>query len=1081
MKINTLKQKLLLLLTVAIGGSMLLAGISLSIISKNNLELSTQKSFDSYFERAANLFQQMNTETQFYANELSQRDSVINALNFISEYASIEDYQPLIFDVEKKNIAHTLLDYTKSTQLQEASVYDNRGWLVAFAKPSSSLMAIVSFDNGKPIVLTSNINEGEIWTPLKNSSLGIKVKVNYSKSKSKISYVYNETRVGIEAISDISRQLPNGTNKNIGQLLLTNPINENILNSLSKGSQASHGIILPNGKTFGDEISDLKISSLLLTPNLFSERGNSSRKWLENDRYFIKAYSIPLDNDKHLYLTSSLDKNILSEQINATFLVGFIVFTISALILLPLGLFFARYSITKPIDKLVHAAKSIGEGEYLALDIDETSSTEILALTKALNSAAVTVMTRENELRSSQEILEKHVEERTIDLLATNKKLEHQNKVRLDAEIKLSESTKMLQLIMDSIPQLIFWKDINSTYLGCNQNFIKITGNYNIEDIIGKTDYDMPWSKEEADMYRSDDRVVMYTDTAKYNIHETSKNASGNTIQVETNKVPLHDKDGKVIGILGTYTDITERKNADAILAESEAKFRNIVELSPIGIVLNSMENGNFIEVNPAFLNFTGYTAEEFKTLSYWDLTPKEYSAQEDEQIAMLNATGRYGPYAKEYIHKDGHRFPVLLEGLLVHNLSGEAHIYSMIQDITDRKEFENELVEARDIAEKANMAKSEFLSSMSHELRTPMNAILGFAQLIELDQKDTPDDLILSNIREILDAGHHLLELINEVLDLARIESGELKMKIEEIEVRGIINKCLTLTQPLTKINNVTLIDESEHCEQHFVNADYTRFKQVLINLISNAIKYNHENGKVIIRCNMDESDFLRFDIIDTGIGLTKNEIEKLFTPFERLGAENSGIDGTGIGLVITKQIVEHMKGSIGVDSKKSEGSRFWFSLPCSHSNKNIETDKNKIPWSSSTEITEPTTVKTRNQKILCVDDNAANLRLLEHTFKTQPHISLLCANSADEGIAMARSEKPDLILMDIQMPGKDGNKAFKELQQDKETKLIPVIAISANAMESDINYCLTLGFKRYITKPIDMTLLFKSIREII
>ena len=946
MRLNTIKQKLLLLLTFAIGGSMLLAGISLSIITKNNYERSTQKSFDNYFERTANTFQQINTESQYFVKELARRDSVINALNLVSEYADNDNYQSIIFDAEKKNIARTLLNYTKSTRLQEASIYDNKGWLVAFARPNDSLMGIVSFDNGKPIFFISKDNEGKQWRHEKNSNLLVSIKIKDDSSKSKSLYVYNDKNVGVEASSVILRQLPDGTEKNIGQLFLINPINDYILNTLSKGSVGSHAVILPNGKTIGDKVSDLMITNSLLIPNLFQDRNTFKHKWLENAQYFAKAYSIPVKNGNHLYIASSLDRNTINEQINSTILIGLITFSISILILLPLGIFFARYSITGPIDKLVGTAKSIEEGEYFAHDIVDTTSIELNTLANALNSAAKTVMSRENELRSQQDLLEKRVEERTKDLSATNEKLEKENKERLLAENKLSESTKMLQLIMDSIPQFIFWKDISSTYLGCNQNFLKTSGHNNLEKLIGKTDYDMPWTKEEADMYRADDRMVMDTNTAKYNIHETSQTADGTTIHVETNKVPLHDKDGKVIGILGTYTDITDRKKAEAVLAESEAKFRTIVELSPFGIALtlNSMDDGTFIEVNPALLRFTGYTEEEFKHLSYWDLTPNEYETKEEEQINLLNTTGHYGPYEKEYIHKDGHRFPVLLEGLLMNNLSGKPYIFSMVQDITDRKNFENELIAAKDAAEKANMAKSEFLSSMSHELRTPMNAILGFAQLIELGALRNSDDIVLSNIKEILDAGHHLLELINEVLDLARIESGELNMKIEQVDVLDILNMCMQLISPLAESKNILLIDETANCEQKYVFADHARLKQIFINLISNAIKYNREKGKVTIRCNNNDSDFIHFDIIDTGIGISPNKIEKLFRPFERLGVENSIIEGTGIGLVITKQLVEHMGGSIGVESKKDEGSCFWFSLPYATTSKNVVSNENEI-----------------------------------------------------------------------------------------------------------------------------------------
>jgi len=1077
MQLNTIKKKLLLLIILAIGGSMLLAGLSLSYLIKKNYEESTRKVFDNYFERAANTFSDIHTESRFYAKELAGKDSIRNALNLVSEYANTDDYQSIIFDEEKKNIARTLLSYAKSTQLHGVRVYDNHGWLVAYSIPHSLSTGIVSFSEGKPIIFISK--DGEKWDRLEDVSLIPEIKITHAVTATNSQYIHTDNTVGIEAISPILRLLPDGTEKNIGRLFLINPINESILNTLSKGSQADHGIILPNGKSIGDDITGFSIKDPVFAPDLINDRKTTRHKWLDSTDYFIKAFSIPLANDEQLYLVSRLNRQVINKQINDTLLVVFSVFAISAMLLLPIGLLFARYSITRPIDKLVLAAKSIGEGQYQALNAQDASSDELRTLTEALNSAAITVKTREEELLLAHNQLEKRVEERTEDLSVSNRKLQQENIDRLFAETRLNESTQMLQLVMDNIPQLIFWKDINSVYLGCNQNFLEVSGFNNPEDIVGKTDYDMPWTKNESDFYRMTDRQIMDTDTAEYKIQETQQTASGLIINVETNKIPLHDKNGQVIGILGTYENITERKHAEAILAENEAKFRGIFELSPIGIALNSMD-GNFIEANPAFLDFTGYTQDELLTQSYWELTPEKYMGREKEQLNLLNSTGSYGPYEKEFIHKDGHRFPVLLEGRLIKNSSGELNIFSMIQDITNRKIFETELINAKNTAEKANMAKSDFLSSMSHELRTPMNAILGFAQLMELNQSGTLTSNEQENIKEILDAGYHLLDLINEVLDLSRIEAGGLSLSMEEINVQDIVSNCLKLIQSLAESHNILLINETKDCEQLFVHADYTRLKQVLINLASNAIKYNKENGKVTLRCSKDENNCIRFNVIDSGIGISQQNIEKLFKPFERLDIEHHAIDGTGIGLVISKQLVEHMGGHIGVESKKDEGSTFWFSLPC-YSPDNTVNAENDALSPAPQAATKPSVAQNYRTKILYIEDNPANLLLMQNILAMRPDTTLSYAENADAGIAMAQSDKPDLILMDIQLPGKDGNEAFMDLQKNEETRTIPVIAVSANAMQSDIDHSLALGFKGYITKPVDIKNLSESIDNVI
>lgn len=908
---------------------MLLAGISLSILITKNYEDTTTKNFDNYFERASNTFDNIHSNSLDYARELAARDSIKSSLNLISEYSDIENYQPLVFDEEKKNISRILMNYIKSVHLHEIRIYDKNGWLVAYAQSQPLSLGIVSFKNSNAVIYNTKTVNNERWLPLKSNDLSPPLKISAQQTKEDSYYIQTDHTVGIEATSQVIRIFPDGLSSNIGQLFLINPINESVLNTLSKGSPANHAIVLTNGKTLGDNISDFSSEMLQTSPSIYNKDIHTDHRWLENSSFFMKALSIPVSNEEFVYLISSLDRQVVNQQINETLIVVFSVFAISALILLPIGLLFARQSITSPIDRLVQSANSISNNQYQAFKIHNQTSSEISTLGKALNLAATTVQIRENELRSAQNQLEKRVEERTKDLSDSNRQLQEEINQRLSTQTKLSESKRMLQLVMDNIPQYIFWKNKDSIYLGCNENFLQTSGLQSINEIIGKSDYDLPWTKEESDFYRTTDQRIMQDDKAEFDIHETQQTASGKSIHLQTNKVPLHDKHGNVIGILGTFTDITDKKNAEATLAENEAKFRGLFELSPIGIALNTLD-GTFIEANPAFLQFTGYTEAELKALSYWELTPEEFAIQEQEQLHQLNNKGSYGPYEKEYIHKDGHRFPVLLEGLLIKDRSGELRIYSMIQDITDRKIFENELVTSKELAEKANSAKSDFLSRMSHELRTPMNAILGFAQLLEMDLNgDAARKEEQTSVKEILTAGTHLLNLINEVLDLASIESGHLKTNIENINVINVIHSCLSLTQSLANSFNVSLINEIPESSQLSVRADPTRLKQVLINLITNAIKYNKSGGTVTLRCFDRTEDSLCFEIIDTGPGISDKNLEKLFQPFERLGFAETSIDGTGIGLVICKQLIEQMNGEFNLDTKEGKGSNFWFCLP--------------------------------------------------------------------------------------------------------------------------------------------------------
>jgi len=1072
MKLSSIQQRLLLLLIIAIGGSMLLAGISMSIIIKADYEEKTGIVFDEYYEKTASDLNQAHKQTQAHTEHLAKQESIIDSVNLISEYADWKNYQASIFDEEKKKIARALESYSKSINLHEIRVYDNKGWLTAYSRPHSRTIGIVSNIKGKKVVLTSRSDGNEKWIQQQDSNLFPDLRLTHPSSATNTLFVDEEEVIGIEAISRITRTYPDGTEKPIGHLLLINPVKEILLKTQSKGLDAKHAIFLTNGEYIGDKISGLSTNDLFI---------HKSGSWLKNKQHFIKIYAIQLVNGERLHLASSLDRDIVTSRVESTVLVMSSVFAISALILIPIGLLFARYSITGPINKLVLATRSIEKGHYQPIKTGADSSDELRALAEALNTAASNVKFREKELRAAQEHLERRVEERTRDLTLSNEKLQQENTDRLNAETRLSESKSMLQLVMDNIPQHLFWKDRFSVYMGCNKNFLKVSGLNSPEEIIGKTDFDMPWTKAESDGYRKYDQRIMENDQAEFNILETQLTADGRNIHVETNKIPLHGKNGQVIGILGTYEDISERKEAEATLAANEAKFRGLFELSPFGIVLNSM-NGNYIDANPAFLDFTGFTLDELKALSYWKVTPEKYHEQEKEQLESLCSTGNYGPYEKEYTHKDGHQFPVLLQGKLIYDRSGEPLIYSVVQDITQRKIFENELVTAKEMAESANTAKSEFLARMSHELRTPMNAILGFAQLLELNFDDSLSEEDESNVNEIITAGNHLLNLINEVLDLSVIEAGGLKMSIEDIQVQEIVDNSLKLTQALAKKHTISLINESEDCSLQIVRADYTGLKQVLVNLLSNAIKYNKKGGKVTLRCTEDENNFLRFSIVDTGIGISQINIEKLFTPFDRLGNHDNGVDGTGIGLVISKNLIEAMGGYIGVESQKDLGSTFWFSLPSLPAEKEDKITTIALP-SSSPVLSPPDVADISQIKILYIEDNPANLRLMENILEKRPDISLISAKNAEDGIIMARQDKPDLILMDIQLQGqgKNGDEAFIELQQDDETKKIPAIALSANAMKSDIDNCLAIGFSRYLTKPVNIKDLFESVDSII
>jgi signal transduction histidine kinase/CheY-like chemotaxis protein len=369
------------------------------------------------------------------------------------------------------------------------------------------------------------------------------------------------------------------------------------------------------------------------------------------------------------------------------------------------------------------------------------------------------------------------------------------------------------------------------------------------------------------------------------------------------------------------------------------------------------------------------------------------------------------------------------------------------------------QLENAKSLAERANLAKSAFLSSMSHELRTPLNAILGFAQLLETGNPP-PTDVQTGRLHQIIKAGWYLLDLINEILDLALIESGKLSLSQEPVSLFHVMLECQAMIEPQAQQHDIKLtflpFDNT-----YFVYTDRTRIKQVLINLFSNAIKYNREHGTVEVKCTAITPERIRISIKDSGAGLPPEKLAQLFQSFNRLGQETGTEEGTGIGLVVTKQLVELMGGTIGVESTVGVGSEFWIELI---RNVTPQPAVNTMP----AELAPPTQKNAALRTLLYVEDNPANLMLVEQIIESHPHLRMLSAHDGNLGIALARAHLPEVILMDINLPGISGSKALKILREDPATTHIPVIALSANAMPRDIEKGLKAGFFRYLTKPI-------------
>ena len=418
--------------------------------------------------------------------------------------------------------------------------------------------------------------------------------------------------------------------------------------------------------------------------------------------------------------------------------------------------------------------------------------------------------------------------------------------------------------------------------------------------------------------------------------------------------------------------------------------------------------------------------------------------------------------YELTYICKDGSRFPAIVSITALRDDYGDIIGYLLIgTDNSVRKRVESELNAAMAAAEKANSAKSEFLSSMSHELRTPLNAILGFAQLLE-GGSPLPTASQKRSIDQILKAGWYLLELINEILDLALIESGKLTLSPEPIALVEVMLECRAMIEPQAQKRGIGMTFPRFEIP-YYVEADRTRIKQVLINLLFNAIKYNEPGGSVAIECSMSGPEAIRISVRDTGPGLTPEQLGQLFQPFNRLGQESGAEEGTGIGLVVTKRLVELMGGTIGADSTVGVGSVFWIELRLAMAPHLAGYDDGRVALAQS-QTPDGAAVRT----LLYVEDNPANLDLVEQIISRRTDLRMLGATEGSIGIEFARAYQPDVILMDINLPGISGIDAMRVLRADPATAHIPIIALSANAVPRDIAKALDAGFFSYITKPI-------------
>ena len=531
----------------------------------------------------------------------------------------------------------------------------------------------------------------------------------------------------------------------------------------------------------------------------------------------------------------------------------------------------------------------------------------------------------------------------------------------------------------------------------------------------------------------------------------------------------LRDAQEAIIGYLLIGTDNTARKQVEAEqklldqrLRDQQFYTRSLIE-SNIDALMTTDPSGIITDVNKQMEVLTGCTRDELIGAPFKGyFTDPERAEAGIKRVLGEKKVTNYELTARA---RDGKETVVSYNATTFYDRDRKLQgVFAAARDVTERKRLDVDLESAKSVAEKANLAKSEFLSSMSHELRSPLNAILGFSQLMESDSPP-PTPSQKESITQILQAGWHLLKLINEILDLAKVESGQVPLSEEPVAVAEVMLECQTMIEQQAQQRGIRL-SLPRLAIPYFVRADRTRLKQILINLLSNAVKYNRERGTVEVSCTESTPGRIRISIEDSGAGLKPEQLAQLFQPFNRLGQEAGGEEGTGIGLVVAKRLVELMGGTIGAESTVGAGSVFWFELNAIAEHQlAVEGDD------AAASVNPQAHRKARlHNTLLYVEDNPANLKLVEQIIARHPDLSLLTAVNGNLGIELARDKQPDVILMDINLPDISGYEALKILRADPATAHIPVIAVSANAMSLDIERGMKAGFFRYLTKPINV-----------
>jgi PAS domain S-box-containing protein len=620
-----------------------------------------------------------------------------------------------------------------------------------------------------------------------------------------------------------------------------------------------------------------------------------------------------------------------------------------------------------------------------------------------------------------------------------------------------------LQAIVDHSPSGIFVKDLDDRYVLVNQAFLELSG-LRRHEVLGRTAAEV-WpgyvdgSGVDTDVLRGGEPLTR---------DDVIELADGPHTMM-TGRFTLRDPDGRIVGMAGIATDITDRTNVERALAERERLLETIVQASP-DIVTILDHDGRVREVSEASTRILGYDIddpvhEHLEALVHPDDISTVY--REYSQLLTLASTSLDLRFRVR--HADGHWVTLDSCGQSIVGEDGRAvGALVMSRDVTEDLVFEAELLTAVGVAERASLAKSEFLSRMSHELRTPLNSVLGFAQLLDMDELTDQQEQAVGHI---LRAGKHLLNLIDEVLDIARIESGHLAMSVEPVLVLDVLGDAVDLARPLADQREVSLRVDTGSCPPRtYALADRQRLLQVLVNLLSNAAKYSQRAGRVDVSVAQTDGR-ASISVTDTGPGIAREYIDRVFEPFDRLGAERSGVEGTGVGLTLSKHLIDRMGGEIVVESTLTVGSTFTVLLPLTEGRDEFEPIV--APGSDAPSL-------HGALRILHVEDNLANLALVEQILARHQEIELIAATLGGLALELARRHKPDVILLDMHLPDMSGIDVLGRLRADPITTEIPVVVVSADATAERLERLHAARVAAFLTKPIDVRELLRVIEAV-